>query len=74
MKKNVYTHEQIERMYKEVMGRFRNESDLGAFSTLIEINDFKRQLCQVIYSFLLATSANYPECIQWCIEMERKFL
>lgn len=74
MKKSVYTREQIERLYEEVMERFRNEVDIDAFSTIIEINDFKRQLCQVIYSFLLATSANYPDCIRWCIEMERKFL
>lgn len=74
MKKNVYTREQIERVYEEVMRRISNEVGLGAFSTISEINDFKRNLCQGIYSVLLATSANYPECIQWCIEMESKFL
>lgn len=73
MKKNTYTREQIELVYEELMRRVRNEVDLGAFSTHSEINDFKCQLCQGIYSFLLATSANYPDCIQWCIEMERKF-
>lgn len=74
MKKNVYTREQIERVYEEVMRRISNEVGLGAFSTISEINDFKCNLCQGIYSVLLATSANYPECIQWCIEMESKFL
>lgn len=74
MKKSVYTHEQIERVYEEVMRRFRNEVYLGAFSTISEINDYKRNLCQGVYSVLFATSANYPDCIQWCIEMERKLL
>lgn len=74
MKKNVYTREQVERVYEQVMRRFLNEVDLGAFSTPREINDLKRQLFQRIDYFLLATSANYPDCIRWCNEMESKFL
>ena len=70
MKKNVYTREQIELVYEEVMRRARSDAELGAFSTYSEINDFKCNLCQGVYSFLLATAANYPDCIQWCIEIE----
>ena len=74
MKKSVYTREQIERVYDEVIRRFRNELDIDAFQQSAKSMFLKRQLCHVIYSFLLVTSANYPDCIRWCIEMESKFL
>lgn len=74
MKKSVYTREQIERLYEDVMRRFRNQAYLGGFSTPSEIIDLKIQMFQRIYYFLLATSANSRECIHWCTEMELKFL
>lgn len=72
MKKNAYTHEQIELVYEEVMRRIHNDVYIGVISTDSEIYDFKCQLCQGIYSFLSATAANYSDCIQWCIEIENR--
>ena len=54
MKKNVYTREQIEQVYEEVMRRIHNDVYIGALSTDSEIHDFKCQLCQGIYSFFVS--------------------